>query len=119
MLLPSLYFNSCTFSGFINLIPVYLTDFANCQRKATSRRLDCESEELLFPASRNFSVGAPGGLSVTRPTLAQLMVLWFEPRVGLCADSVGPAWDSLSPSLSAPPLSLVASWPLELHVLES
>ena len=28
----------------------------------------------------------------------------FEPHVGLCADSAGPAWDSLSPSLSASPL---------------
>ena len=27
-----------------------------------------------------------------------------EPRVRLCADSVEPAWDSLSRSLSAPPL---------------
>ena len=27
----------------------------------------------------------------------------FEPRVGPCADSVEPAWDPLSPSLSAPP----------------
>ena len=25
------------------------------------------------------------------------------PHVGLCADSVEPAWDSLAPSLSAPP----------------
>ena len=28
----------------------------------------------------------------------------IEPHVGLCADSVEPAWDSLSPSLSAPSL---------------
>ena len=26
-----------------------------------------------------------------------------EPRIGLCADSVKPAWGSLSPSLAAPP----------------
>ena len=26
----------------------------------------------------------------------------FEPHVGLCADSVEPAWDSLSPSVSLP-----------------
>ena len=31
-----------------------------------------------------------------------LTVRGFEPHVGLCADSVEPAWDSLSPSLSAP-----------------
>ena len=30
-----------------------------------------------------------------------LTVCEFEPHVGLCADSVEPAWDSLSPSLSA------------------
>ena len=27
----------------------------------------------------------------------------FEARLGLCADSAEPAWDSLSPPLSAPP----------------
>ena len=27
----------------------------------------------------------------------------FEPRTRLCADGVEPAWDSLSPSLPAPP----------------
>ena len=31
-----------------------------------------------------------------------LMVCETEPHVGLCADSIGPAWDSLSPSLSLP-----------------
>ena len=29
-----------------------------------------------------------------------LTVFGFEPHVGLCADSTGPAWDSLPPSLS-------------------
>ena len=33
-----------------------------------------------------------------------LMVPGIEPRFGLCAHSTEPAWDSLSPSLSAPPL---------------
>ena len=33
-----------------------------------------------------------------------LMVCEFKPHIGLCADSVAPAWDSLSPSLSAPPM---------------
>ena len=32
-----------------------------------------------------------------------LTVRGFEPCVGLCADRAEPAWDSLSPSLSAPP----------------
>ena len=34
-----------------------------------------------------------------------LIVLGFEPRVGLCIDSAEPAWDSLSLPLSAPPCS--------------
>ena len=33
-----------------------------------------------------------------------LRVRGFEPCEGLCADSTEPAWDSLSPSISAPPL---------------
>ena len=39
--------------------------------------------------------------------LAQAIISWlaeFEPCIGLCADSMEPAWDSLSPSLSSPPL---------------
>ena len=32
-----------------------------------------------------------------------LTVCDFEPRIGLCADSAEAAWNSLSPSLSAPP----------------
>ena len=31
------------------------------------------------------------------------MVCEFKPHVGLCTDSMEPAWDSLSPSHSAPP----------------
>ena len=47
--------------------------------------------------------------SVKRPTLDlgsgyDLMVCGFRPYVGVHADSVEPAWDSLFPSLSAPPL---------------
>ena len=33
-----------------------------------------------------------------------LTVPEMETRVGLCVDSAEPAWDSLCPSLSAPPL---------------
>ena len=33
-----------------------------------------------------------------------LTILEFKPYIGLPADSVGPAWDSVSPSLFAPPL---------------
>ena len=39
-----------------------------------------------------------------------LMVHEIEPCIGLCADSAEPAWDSLSPFLSAlPPLMLARS----------
>ena len=46
--------------------------------------------------------------SVKRLTLesgsgCDLLVREFEPHIGLCADRVEPAWDSLSPFLSAPP----------------
>ena len=33
-----------------------------------------------------------------------LTVCGIEPLIGLCTDSGEPAWDSLSPSLPAPPL---------------
>ena len=33
-----------------------------------------------------------------------LTICEFEPCVVLCTDSVEPAWDSLPPSLSAPPI---------------
>ena len=33
----------------------------------------------------------------------ELTVREFEPSIWFCADSGEPAWDSLSPSLSAPP----------------
>ena len=32
-----------------------------------------------------------------------LLVREIEPQVGLCTDSMEPAWDSLAPSVSAPP----------------
>ena len=45
-----------------------------------------------------------------------LTVCEFKPRIGLCADSAEPAWDSLSPILSAPPL-LMLFLPLEINKL--
>ena len=58
--------------------------------------------------------------SVTNPTLGfgsghNLTVGGIKPRVGLCADSMEPAWDSLSPSFSAPPL-LVFSLSVSLKI---
>lgn len=52
-------------------------------------------------------MGCLGGSSVKRLALDfgsghGLTVREFEPRVGLCAGGVDPAWDSLSPSVSAP-----------------
>ena len=46
--------------------------------------------------------------SVKHPTLGfssghDLTVHEFKPCTGLCADSMKPAWDSLSPSPPAPP----------------
>ena len=59
--------------------------------------------------NRTFKNGEDGGTwvaqSVKPPTLARvhdLTVCEFEPRTGLRADSVEPAWDSLSLSLSLP-----------------
>ena len=37
-----------------------------------------------------------------------LAVHGSEPCIGLCADSTEPAWDSLPPSLSTPPLLVLA-----------
>ena len=45
-----------------------------------------------------------------------LTVREFEPHFRLCADSVEPAWDSRSPSLSAPPM-LVLSLSLKISKL--
>ena len=38
-----------------------------------------------------------------------LVVCEFKPCIGLHTDRAEPAWDSLSPSLSAPPLALSVS----------
>ena len=47
--------------------------------------------------------------SIKRATLGfssghDLMFHEFEPHLGICAHSAEAAWDSFSPSLSAPPL---------------
>ena len=47
--------------------------------------------------------------SVRRITLGfgsgyDLAVLGIQPHTGVCTDSTEPIWDSLSPSVSAPPL---------------
>ena len=65
-------------------------------------------ENTVFPMINN-PRGAWVAQSAKRPTLdfcsgQDLTVREFEPHIGLCADSAEPAWDSLSPSLSAPPL---------------
>ena len=58
--------------------------------------------------------GALVAQSIERPTLGfgsghDLMVRGSEPHFGLCTDSEEPAWDTLSPSLSAPPPLTLAS----------
>ena len=47
------------------------------------------------PVRKHLTLGLGSGHDV--------MVCEFEPRVGLCADSVETAWFSLSPFLSTPP----------------
>ena len=46
---------------------------------------------------------------------SNLAVCEFEPRVGLCADSVEPAWDSVSLSLSVPPLPVLSLSNINKH----
>ena len=58
-------------------------------------------------------LGRLGAQSVKRTALGfgsghDLTVRGFEPRVGLCSDRVVPVWDSLPPSLSGPPLLVLA-----------
>ena len=45
-----------------------------------------------------------------------LMVREFEPRIGLCTDSMEPAWDSLSLPLSLPLPMLVLALSLSLSL---
>ena len=60
--------------------------------------------------------------SVQHPTLNlgsshDLMVPEIEPHVGLCTHNADSAWDSLSPSISAPPpLTLACSLSLSLSL---
>ena len=59
-------------------------------------------------------MGAWVARSVKCPTLDfgsghDLIVRGFEPHIGLCAVSAEPAWNSISPPLSAPPLLLCLS----------
>ena len=66
--------------------------------------------------------GVPGWLSPLSIWLlvsVQVMISWFcefEPHDWLCADSAEPAWDSLSPSLSAHPPLLPFSLSLSLSL---
>ena len=61
-------------------------------------------------------MGVPGwlsGLSVQLLIFVQVMILWFvnsSPMFQLCADSVEPAWDSLSLPLSALPNPSQNGW---------
>ena len=80
--------------------------------------------ELLSPKYQlvpNQDKGAWVAQSVKHPSLDlssghDLMVREFEPRIRLCADSAEPAWDSLTPSLSAPsPHALSLSVSLKIN----
>ena len=48
-----------------------------------------------------------------------LSVCGFEPCVGLCADSMEPALDPLSPSFSAPPPAVMHSLSLKISNLKN
>ena len=60
-------------------------------------------------SSKQYGLGTPGWLSwlsiqaLDFGSGHDLMVRGIEPHVRIWADSAEPAWDSLSPSLSAPP----------------
>ena len=62
----------------------------------------------LFQTPRRGNIGAPGPLNQLNGRLGlrsrSHTVCEFEPRIGLCADSLEPVSDPLSPSLPAPPL---------------
>ena len=85
------------------------------------RRVPVNTTECIIPPKylflkRSFA-GAPGWLRPSVECLTSpfrsghhLEVRGLEPRVRLCGDGVQPAWDPLSPSLSAPlPCSLSRS----------
>ena len=69
------------------------------------------TDEMLSERSQTLAPGV--AQSVKRQALGfgsglDLTVCEIEPCIGLCADSVEPARDSLCPSLSAPPLLSVS-----------
>ena len=67
--------------------------------------------EYYLAIKKNEILGVPKCLRVLDFSLGDdLEVHVFEPRVELCTGRAEPAWDSLSPSLSAPaPLSFSLS----------
>ena len=71
--------------------------------------------------SRTDQQGRLGGSAVKWPTLAQVMILQFvssSPTSGsvLTAQSLEPASDSVSPSLSAPPLLALSLSKINKHI---
>ena len=79
---------------------------------------------LFFPKLRNRLKGTWVTQLVKGPTLGfgaghELTVHEFEPHIGLCSDSVEPAWDSLSPSLPLSSfLSLSLSLSLKINIIK-
>ena len=72
-----------------------------------------EKAGMLLRVEQNASKGAWVAQSIKCPTFDfsghDFMVHEFEPHIRLCADSVEPAWDSLSFPLSDPPHPLSLS----------
>ena len=80
----------------------------NCGHPLTAFLLSVSLSEHCNNSEMETHQGHRGGSVVKRPALGfssghDLTVREFEPLIGLCADSVEPAWDSFSPSpVSAP-----------------
>ena len=79
----------------------------NSPRRQNKPKVDAPNNTASNYIKQEPTGGARLARWVKLPTLDvssghDLMVREMEPRVGLCADSMDPAWDSLSPCLSAP-----------------
>ena len=85
---------------FFSLLPTCL--LFRCTQ-STTQTFTCTLGTSSFIAQKYNSRGAGVVQSVERPILdlgsgRDLTVREFEPHIGLCADGVDPAWDSVSPS---------------------
>ena len=87
-------------------------------RKYMNVRLNSISHQGSEIKTKHAAPGWLSRLSISLLILAQVMTLRFtgsvrgiEPCIRFCADNAGPAWDSLFPSFSAPPLRVLSLSP--------